>query len=698
LNSAANRSGRVLILAPQGRDTQIAASLLAEAGLRSQACRDQIELVRELAGGAGLALIADDVLNDSDLRPLIGFLREQPAWSDLPLIVLTRRGGGPERNPHAARLAELLGNVSFLERPFHPATLLSMVKSALRGRLRQYEARSRIDELAEAEEQLQTALRGGHLGSWILHVRERTLECSDTCLRHFGRGAGAPFSYEALREAICAEDRDRWLASLEYSIESGADYVIEYRVTWPDGSRHWLEARARAVRDTNGEVFRLVGVTLDITARKEADEEREALLSALATERAALADLTRTLEQRVRDSTAELISAVAAREKAQEQLLQSQKMETIGQLTGGVAHDFNNLLTAIMANLDLLGKRVPADPALHKLIESALQGAARGAALTQRMLAFARQQDLKTSAVHLDDLLRGMRDLLVRSIGPTIALSIETEAAMPAAQVDGNQVELAILNLVINARDAMPRGGSVRIEAGSRQDAKRASTSPRVYIRVSDDGEGMDEITRRRCIEPFFSTKPPGKGTGLGLSMVHGLAVQLGGSFEIASELGAGTSVTLWLPVADGAPESEAGETVERAAPRRVRVLLVDDDSLIRLSTVALLEELGHDVVVAESARRALTILAADLRIDCVVTDHAMPEMTGLEFIEVARERYPDLPILLTTGYADLPGEMRVPRLTKPFRLAQLDEAISRLLEGRREPSSQPALLPERVG
>ncbi|MGC2220917.1 MAG: PAS domain-containing protein [Methylocella sp.] len=410
----------------------------------------------------------------------------------------------------------------FIERPFHPTTLASVVRTAVRGRRRQYEARARLEDLSESEQWLQTALKAGRLGSWALDVEGMVLNASKCCHAHFGRPPQDSFSYNDLRASVHPDDLARLQAALEHTLRTGDDYVIEYQNVWPDGTVHWVDVRARALRNTIGEVNQLIGVSSDITARKTSELEREGLLRELASERIALSDLTRTLEQRVQERTDELMVEVAAREKAQEQLLQSQKMESVGQITGGVAHDFNNLLTAVMGNLELLRKRLPDDPRAQRLIEGAIKGAERGSSLTQRMLAFARQQDLKTNSADMTSLLAGMGDLLQRTLGPRIALSLQTPAGLPAAQVDTNQIELAILNLAINARDAMPDGGMLSISVDREQVGAEKNLREGSYLRVqvSDTGSGMDAATLKKAVEPFFSTKPRGKGTGLGLSMV----------------------------------------------------------------------------------------------------------------------------------------------------------------------------------
>jgi PAS domain S-box-containing protein len=603
----------------------------------------------------------------------------------MPVILLTHRGGGPERNPAALRLAAVLGNVSFLERPFHPTTLTSMVRAAVRGRGRQYEARSRLEEISEREQQLQTALKAGRLGSWTIDLDTMNLQASDTSCKHFGITGKRVFSYAELRNLVHADDISRVDESLRKAVRSGEDFVIEYRTLHADGALHWVEVRARALRNAAGEVRSLAGVSSDITARKHSELERERLLTELAVERTALANLTRHLEQRVADRTSELLTAVAAREHAQEQLLQSQKMESVGQLTGGIAHDFNNLLMAVMGNLEILRKRLPDDVGLRRLIDGALQGAHRGASLTQRMLAFARQQDLKTIPADLGALVHGMQELLKRSLGPQVDLRLHIEPDLPPAEVDPHQVELAILNLAINARDAMPDGGVIDMRVDRLHIDAHDELRPGTYlrIRIADTGCGMDAVTLGKAIEPFFSTKPLGKGTGLGLSMTHGLAVQLGGYLDLASELGVGTVATIWLPMAS--KPVAAIETVAVAAPgiRTATILVVDDDPLIAMSTVGMLEDLGHVVIEANSAQRALEILDSGQPVDLLMTDQAMPGMTGIQLAEIVRVKRPQLPVLLATGYTDLPASKlaHLPRLSKPYQQAQLQAEIEKLLD-----------------
>jgi CheY-like chemotaxis protein len=347
---------------------------------------------------------------------------------------------------------------------------------------------------------------------------------------------------------------------------------------------------------------------------------------------------------------------------------------------------------AIMGSLEILRKRMPDDAGMRRLIDAAMQGATRGASLTQRMLAFARQQELRTSSADMRELIMGMQELLHRSIGPRIDLRIEAAAGLPPAEVDAHQVELAVLNLVINARDAMPDGGSIEVRLDSEEVAapNPLQLKPGKYLRlrIIDSGIGMDAETLDKAIEPFFSTKAAGKGTGLGLSMTHGLAMQLGGALSLESQVGEGTTVTLWLPRAQGpaavAPDGAAADGAA-ATEVRARILMVDDDPLVANSTMDMLLDLGHCVTEANSGERAVRVLESDQQLDLLLTDQAMPGMTGLQLAEVARSKRPGLPVLLVTGYADLPAcELaRLPRLAKPYQQAELKAAIEALLSSR---------------
>ncbi|WP_285429669.1 PAS domain-containing sensor histidine kinase [Pseudomonas sp. fls2-241-R2A-110] len=371
-------------------------------------------------------------------------------------------------------------------------------------------------------------------------------------------------------------------------------------------------------------------------------------------------------------------------ELAREALFQAQKMQAIGQLSGGIAHDFNNLLTVILGNLEIVRKRVGDDPKVTRLLDNATQGAMRGVSLTQRMLAFARRQELKFESVDLSELVQGISGLLRSSLGPSVMLETRFEPGLVPVMADLNQLELAVLNLATNARDAMPKGGQIVISAKTAdacdQSALHLAPGDYVCLSVSDSGEGMDEATLASAKDPFFTTKGIGKGTGLGLSMVHGFIEQLGGRFILKSKKDVGTTAELWIPAATTA--SVVKSVVESAQPPPVEqlcVLVVDDDSLVLTSTVLLLEDLGHRVISATSGAQALEQFDNEPNIDLLITDMAMPQMNGAQLAQAIRFFKPGLPIILATGYAErLEGfATQLPRLSKPFTQLNLVEVIA---------------------
>ena len=403
-----------------------------------------------------------------------------------------------------------------------------------------------------------------------------------------------------------------------------------------------------AIHDDDGRLIGFAKITRDITEREEAQRELEL---------------------------------------AREALFQAQKIEAIGQLTGGVAHDFNNLLMAIMSGLTLLRKRLPEDdPQITRLIDNSMQAADRGAALTQRMLAFARRQELKTERIDVPALVADMRGLLERTIGPAWRIDIDFPDRLPAVSADANQLEMALVNLAVNARDAMPDGGRICVEGVEHEivGEVRGLTSGRyVRLTVRDEGAGMDAETLARATEPFFTTKGVGKGTGLGLSMIHGFARQNGGMLEIESKPGKGTRAHIWLPIAtDGADAiapTPRRDVAGRVATRSLVVLVADDDPLVLMNTADLLSDLGHRVIEAESGAAALDQLEAREDIALLITDQAMPGMTGTELIARARALRPELPIILATGYGETPADAaeQLLRLNKPFTQADLERAVA---------------------
>jgi PAS domain S-box-containing protein len=422
-----------------------------------------------------------------------------------------------------------------------------------------------------------------------------------------------------------------------------------------DGTRFWANIVIDPIRNDDGTLLGFAKITRDFTERQAAQQELE---------------------------------------RAREALFQSQKMEAVGQLTGGVAHDFNNLLMAILSSLALLRKRLPDDPQAIRLLDNAIKGAERGAALTQRMLAFARRQDLNPEAIDIPSLVRGMTDLLQRSLGPSVSIDTRFPLSLSAVSADANQLEMALLNLVVNARDAMPDGGTIAISAQEHEVNGNAADGLQpgryVSLRVTDNGAGMDAETLARATEPFFTTKGIGKGTGLGLSMVHGLSQQSGGRFLLESRPGVGTTAELWLPIAEARPvkDTGGGTTPEerRNVCRPLTVLAVDDDGLVLMNTAALLEDLGHRVLEAYSGKEALEIFRREPDLDLVITDQAMPHMTGVQLAEAIRAERPETPVILATGYGEMPAgaDSAILKLNKPFRQHDLARAVYAAMESRR--------------
>jgi PAS domain S-box-containing protein len=475
------------------------------------------------------------------------------------------------------------------------------------------------------------------------------------------------------RHAIHVDDREGFITSWTGALCSGAVFDADVRLRHVDGSYRWFKMRSIPVRMPEGAIRRWFGTATDIADHVEA---RDAL----------------------RRSNEELEALVFARTREREvalnQLHEAQKMETIGQLTGGVAHDFNNLLAVILGSLSLLKKGLPDDPRTSRLLDGALQGAERGATLTKRLLAFARRQELKLESIQIQRLVPDMMDFLRQSIGPSVSVSIDILPDVQPVKIDANQLELALMNLAVNARDAMPAGGTLSIvsrnETSQHCEAlQKLPAGDYVRISVTDTGQGMSETVLAKSMEPFFTTKGVGKGTGLGLSMVHGLTAQSGGAMTIDSEIGRGTTVNLWLPCATST--DTVNSSVSRSPPakgigsRQLRILLVDDDSLVRMNTAYLLMDLGHSVMEASSGAHALQILDTDARFDVMITDYAMPGMTGLDLAFRVTKENLGLPIVLATGYADLPKDAPIefPRLAKPYTQDELASVLALSLVGR---------------
>ncbi len=549
-------SERAIVLAPMGRDGSLALMMLKEAGYSGIVASSLPMLCEELKQGAGLLIIAAEALRGTDLEPLLEQLHQQPAWSDLPIVLMTHHGGSEQNG--SAHLSGLLGNVTFLERPFHPVTLISLVSAALRGRRRQYDARDRLIELSESELRLQ-----------------RTME---------------------------------------------------------------------------------------------------------------------TLEQQVEERTVQLRSN-------EEALRQSQKMEAVGQLTGGIAHDFNNMLTGIIGSLELLRRRVSRGKLddLDSLIDLGVTSANRAAGLTHRLLAFSRRQSLDSKPVQLNELVTSMGELLQRSINESITLDMRLTDQLWTAEADPNQLESALLNLVINARDAMPSGGNLIVETTNRHldsvfTAAYGTLTPGDYVElsVSDTGCGIPESVMGRVFDPFFTTKPIGQGTGLGLSMIYGFARQSHGHVTLHSEVGKGTTVTLFLPryVGEVVTDTAANPALLPYANSGETVLIVEDDPAVRVLVSTVLKELGYTFVEAGDANTALPIIESEQRIDLLISDVGLPGMNGRQLAEIGRQIRPDLKVLFITGYAEhaaVRGGFLDPGMqliTKPFTFDLLTEKVREMIRG----------------
>jgi signal transduction histidine kinase/CheY-like chemotaxis protein len=590
LNTAFDiNSERVLILAPQGRDAVVAAGIVREGGLVAEICNDLLGFERQIAEGASVAVVTDDAIRNADLRSLAGWVKSQPPWSDFPFVLLTERGGGLERNPTAARHMEALGNVVFLERPFHPTTLISIVKTGLRGRRRQYEARAGLVAL------------------------------------------------------------------------------------------HQSEGHAR---------------------RAEASVRR----------------LNETLESRVRERTEELaatnrqlVAQIEGREQVESTLRRMQRLEAIGQLTSGVAHDFNNLLTVVLGNLGFVEKMrsSASDLKLQQRLAHMRLAAERGAKLTSQLLAFSRRQKLEPKPFDVNEALANMRDLLQSTLGGGISINTLLRPRLWPALADLTQLELVVLNLVINARDAMRDCGSVTIETanatlGPPDQPEEPPAGDYVMIAVKDTGSGMTKEVLAKALEPFFTTKEIGKGSGLGLSQVLGFAKQSSGGMRIDTRVGEGTSIEVYLPRALQDSVSEAPvATIGFASGKRrsATILLVDDDSAVREVTASMLEGLGYVVLTVGSGGAALDLLERHIKVDLVLLDFAMPGMNGVELARQAQRKRPTVPILFVTGYVDKAAleEFSDDKIIKkPFIGDELADKIDAALSKRFSRSTGKVVLPLR--
>jgi PAS domain S-box-containing protein len=669
---------RVLILAPVGRDTALTRSLLDRAGVASVGCSNLDDLRRNLFEGAGAAVITEEALIGRDTSELVGWVAQQPSWSDFPFIVLLEPGASAEAVGQERDALQQSGNLTLLERPVGGATLVSAVRAALRARGRQYEVHDALIALTASERRYRTLAEALPQLVWTSGPDGQRDYFSRQWLEYTGIPEEEQLGLAWLDKVVHLEDRERirerWMAAAQGQDE----YDAELRIRRADGQYRWFKARATPVRD-GGRIVRWFGTCTDITDIVEA---RETLTRSREELERRVAERTRSLAV----ANERLAAEIAERQHTEEALRQSQKLEAIGQLTSGVAHDFNNLLTGVLGNLELLERRLKGEGSLRPL-RSARAAAERGARLTHQLLAFSRKQHLAPTPLDLNRLVSEASDLLFRTIGATVRIeTVLTDGLWPAL-VDHTQIELVLLNLAINARDAMPAGGRLTIRTAnvSRSDAPPdLRPGDYVLISVADSGEGMTEEVLSKAVEPFFTTKEIGKGSGLGLSMVHGVATQSGGGLRIDSRVGRGTTVNVYLPRSRRlSATARERETPSATVHKGATILVVDDDPDVREVAVRSLECLGYRLLAAENGLAALDVLKGTERVDLLMVDMAMPGMNGVEVIRRARERHPELRALLVTGYADVaafsPAEGDLV-LQKPYRLERLAASVAEAL------------------
>jgi PAS domain S-box-containing protein len=918
-------SERALILAPRGRDAFIAAGILREAGLAAEPAPSVAELITQLNAGAAFVVVTEEALATADLAPLDAWLRDQEEWSDLPFVLLTTGGGGLERNPAAKRYLDVLGNVTFLERPFHPTTLVSLARSALRGRRRQYEARRRLEDLRESEARRAAALRIARLGTFEWQLTTNAITLDDRAREIFGFAHHEGSTAQDVFERIHPDDLPRVHAQAMAAIEAVSRLETDYRICVPDGTTRIVDSHSDVIAGSTGKAERLVGVFADITERRRVESalresearyrtlfenidegfciiefldgphgplsdyvhveanpayaihagianvvgqkvremvpdeagdwvalyrrvlvtgepirfERELVatgryleLAAFQIEPAsrrqvavvfrditarrraelALRELNETLERRVAEALAEqklladivegtdafvqvvnrdyrwlAINRAAANEferifgirpkagqsmldlladqpehqrdvksvwsralageefteiapfgdpgrdrrfyemkfnalrdkdgvligayqfvydvterlaaqdrlaQTEEALRQAQKMEAVGQLTGGVAHDFNNLLTIIKSSTDLLRRPNVSEDRRRRYVDAISDTVDRASKLTGQLLAFARRQALKPELFDAGERIQAVADMLRTVVGARVDIVTDLGRERCVVEADVSQFETALVNMVVNARDAMNGEGRlvIRVSTESAMPGIRGhggGFGPFVAVSLTDTGSGIPPDKLPHIFEPFYTTKEVGKGTGLGLSQVYGFAKQSGGDVVVESEVGLGTTFTLYLPrardkVTDEATQDTRGSPVV-ADGRGRRVLVVEDNVEVGTFSTQLLQDLGYETTWAANADEALAILAEANGFDAVFSDVVMPGMSGVELGQEIRRRHPGLPVVLTSGYSEVlaqEGRHGFELLQKPYAAEQLSRVLRRVTRG----------------
>jgi PAS domain S-box-containing protein len=669
VNSHAAEGSRILICAPYGQDAPSIANLLGANGFDAVICVGLDEIAAQLDARLGAVLLTEEALR-VPLEALETALNAQPPWSNTAFIMLAMPQSGRAAPPDAPRLglSRIASNMIVLERPLGSASLISAVQSAIRGRQKQLELRDRIQELADSRQAVEERAAELRLVADSLPMVIGFID-RDYRYRFANKGYADWFDWRPAdmigRTVAEVAGMQRHLERKPLMDLALAGEPVQFEVPWPhnDGRRRDAEIRYIPRRDANGQVEGFYAFVMDVTDRRRTAEALEAMV----------AERTRALQEEV-----------ANRAETEAALRQSQKMEAVGQLTGGIAHDFNNMMTGVIGSLDLMKRRIASGRLddLDRFMDAASASAERAAALTQRLLAFSRRQSLDSKPLDVNALIGSLEGLLSRSLNERIELRTQLADGLPLGLADENQLESAILNLVLNARDAMPAGGMLTIGTGVETvETSNADVSPGRYVvvAVTDAGVGIEPEVLDKVFEPFFTTKPLGQGTGLGLSMVYGFAKQNGGVARVESEPGRGTTVRILLPAAEGA-------VVEKAPPKSVHapvgdgqtVLVVEDDDSVRMLVAEVLDELGYVAILAPEPLGAIPILSGDQRIDLLISDVGLPGITGRELAEVARRRRPDLPILFITGYAENAAiradflNRNMELITKPFSLEQL--------------------------
>jgi signal transduction histidine kinase/DNA-binding response OmpR family regulator len=626
-------------------------------------------------------LITDVMMPRLDGFGLLQEVRRDAALRDMPVIMLSARAG------EEAKVEGLnAGADDYLTKPFSARELLARVAANIAlARLRREAAAAVSASEAKAREQaerVQLALDAGAIiGTWVWDVQADHVVGDERFARSFGLDptlCQVGLSLADVMVSIHEDDRETVSDAIAASVRNGGPYRCEFRVRQQDGVFRWIEANGRVDMGKDGTAMRFPGVLIDIDHRRAIEAELRALND--------------ELEQRVQ-------GAIEQRERAEEALRQSQKMEAVGQLTGGIAHDFNNLLAGISASLQMLETRVSQGrlDALPRYLDAAQGAAKRAAALTQRLLAFSRRQTLDPKPTNINRLIGGMEDLIRRTVGPGIVVEVVGSAGLWPILIDQNQLENALLNLCINARDAMPDGGRLTIETANKwldeTAGKERDLSPGQYVSlcVTDSGTGMSRETMARIFDPFFTTKPIGQGTGLGLSMIYGFARQSNGQVRAYSELGHGTTMCLYFPrhhgdVADSVVRDKAMDGVENGFGETV--LVVDDEPTVRMLVADLLQDAGYRVMEAADGPEGLKILQTDVRVDLLITDVGLPGgMNGRQVADAGRIMRPGLQVLFITGYAEnaavgnghLEPGMQV--MTKPFSIEALAKKVREMID-----------------